>query len=613
MQKASAPPSAARPSPVAGGEWLGLAVLAGLVVYFLAVSWRKWPDPLIDFGRELYLPWRLANGAVLYRDVDDFYGPLSQYFNAGLFKVFGPGLMVLVTANLVVFTAILAVIYRLFRRAWGPGAAWVSAAVFIAVFGFSQLVGVGNYNYATPYAHEATHGLLVCLLLVAVLSGWMETATPRRSFVAGLLFGLSAVLKPEIVLAAGLVTGVAYMGQRWFRRPLGRAAIGAWLVGAVLPTAGFAVYFSTQVPWGQAGQFACRAWLNAASSTRFIGDPVQTGFLGFDQPGPHALEHAGATLLALLLLAVIGAGAWRVDRATGTVRRWLLLGGLAVGLGVVAVKVLPWISAGRCLLGLALIYAVVSAVAVLRPPKAGTSSRVPLLRLLLAVLATVMLSRMLLNGRIHQFGFYQAALAALLVPAVLIGELPERLGLGKWGRGMAVVGCLALLGPGVVFFAGRSRQLLLMKTHAIGESRDRFLTFPAATDPTGGLVGSASDWLRAAPGGEAAALLVLPEGEMINYLARRPSPVAPFFFFSAATSGGREAAIVRDLEQRPPDWIVLVSRDLREYGVQRYGESPEQGGQILDWAGDRYEVAATFGGDPLDFRQRGLMILRRRH
>ena len=612
MKKASAPPSAARPSPVSASEWLGLAVLAGLVVYFLAVSWRKWPDPLIDFGRELYLPWRLANGAVLYRDVDDFYGPLSQYFNAGLFKLFGPGLMVLVTANLVVFTAILAVIYRLFRRAWGPGAAWVSAAVFITVFGFSQLVGIGNYNYATPYAHEATHGLLVCLLLVAVLSGWLEAATPRRSFVAGLLFGLSAVLKPEIVLAAGLVTGVAFIGQRWSRRPLGRPAIGAWLVGAVLPTAGFAVYFSTQVRWAQAGPFACRAWLNAATSTRFIGDPVQTGFLGFDQPGPHALQHAAATLLALLLIAVIGAGAWRVDRATGTVRRWLLLGGLTAGLGVVAVKVLPWISAGRCLLGLALIYAVVSAVAVLRAPKAGTSLRVPLLRLLLAVLAAVMLSRMLLNGRIHQFGFYQAALAALLVPAVLIGELPERLGLGKWGRGMAVVGCLALLGPGVGFFAGQSRQLLQLKTHAIGEGRDRFLAFPAPTDPTGELVGSASDWLRAAPGGATATLLVLPEGEMINYLARRPSPVAPFFFFSAATSGGREAAIVRDLEQRPPDWIVLVSRDLREYGVQRYGESPEQGGQILDWAGDRYEVTATFGGDPLDFRQRGLMILRRR-
>ena len=93
--------------------------LAGLAGYFLATSWRKWPDPLVDFGRELYLPWRLANGAVLYRDVDDFYGPLSQYLNAGLFRWFGPGLMVLVTANLLVFAAIVVAIYFLFRRAWG--------------------------------------------------------------------------------------------------------------------------------------------------------------------------------------------------------------------------------------------------------------------------------------------------------------------------------------------------------------------------------------------------------------------------------------------------------------------------------------------------------------
>jgi hypothetical protein len=219
-------------------------VLAGLVVYFLALSWRKWPDPLIDFGRELYLPWRLAHGAVLYRDVDDFYGPLSQYFNAGLFSLFGPGLTVLVAANLAVFAAILALIYRLFRRAWGPLAAFLAAAVFISVFGFSQSVGIGNYNYATPYAHEATHGLLVCLLLVAVLPGWVEQATPRRSFLAGGLFGLSLVLKPEIVLAAGLASGAAFFVQRWLRRPLTWPAVGAWIVGAVLPTALFAGYFS---------------------------------------------------------------------------------------------------------------------------------------------------------------------------------------------------------------------------------------------------------------------------------------------------------------------------------------------------------------------------------
>src|SRR5579872_5844251 len=83
----------------------GLAVV-GFALVLLKASWRTWPEPLVDFGRELYLPWRLSHGAVLYRDVDDFYGPLSQYVNAGLFRVFGVGFTTLIVANLAVYAAI---------------------------------------------------------------------------------------------------------------------------------------------------------------------------------------------------------------------------------------------------------------------------------------------------------------------------------------------------------------------------------------------------------------------------------------------------------------------------------------------------------------------------
>ena len=62
------------------GEVAGLVALAGLTLLFLAFSWRKWPDPLIDFGRELYTPWRLANGAVLYRDVELFLRSVLRIF-----------------------------------------------------------------------------------------------------------------------------------------------------------------------------------------------------------------------------------------------------------------------------------------------------------------------------------------------------------------------------------------------------------------------------------------------------------------------------------------------------------------------------------------------------
>jgi hypothetical protein len=71
-------------------EWLGYGVV--VVVYALGawLSWRKWPDLLVDFGEQLYLPWRISEGSVLYRDVMYLTGgPLSQYYHAALFKVFG--------------------------------------------------------------------------------------------------------------------------------------------------------------------------------------------------------------------------------------------------------------------------------------------------------------------------------------------------------------------------------------------------------------------------------------------------------------------------------------------------------------------------------------------
>jgi hypothetical protein len=98
---------------------------------------------------------------------------------------------------------------------------------------------------------------------------------------------------------------------------------------------------------------------------------------------------------------------------------------------------------------------------------------------------------------------------------------------------------------------------------------------------------------------------VLPEGVMLNYLARKASPVAAWGFFSASTSEGREEQLVRELEQNPPERVVIVSRDLREYGIQRYGEKPGSGKRLLEWLAKYYELAFLVGDDPLDYRKQG--------
>ena len=102
-------------------EAAGLLVLALLAAYFLRVSWRKWPDPIVDVGPQWYDIWRVSLGAAPYHDFLWNYGPLSLLLNGLLFKCFGPGMMVLVTANLAVYGGIVALAYLAFRR---RGAGW---------------------------------------------------------------------------------------------------------------------------------------------------------------------------------------------------------------------------------------------------------------------------------------------------------------------------------------------------------------------------------------------------------------------------------------------------------------------------------------------------------
>lgn len=599
-------------------DLLNLAVLAGLAAYFLKVSWRKWPDPLIDFGRELYTPWRLSEGAVLFRDIDGFYGPLSQCFNGAVFAIFGPGLMTLVAANIVIFAAIVALLYACCRQAWGRLAALVAGAFFVSVFGFSQFVLAGNYNYAAPYAHETTHGVLACLLLVTALGRWVEVPSVRRSWLAGVPLGLTLVLKPEIIFAGAVVT-LAALALGWRRHGRPRGAV--WLAlagGALLPSMGFLIYFSLHMSVGQAFAATGNAWLSLFGGTH-THIPIQAGFLGFDRPWPNFLEHLRATLVALAVLAGVAGAAWLGDRVGAVRWRRIAAGVVIAGAAWWVSPRLSWPDLGRCLMGLVLLYAGVKIVALVRGrasradergdegkgrlARNGRDERAETMQLLLALLAIAFLARMALNGRIFQYGYYQAALAAVLIPAVVLGEMRGWLRL-RHGNARVVVGVLALLTPAVLFYAQRSAEALAGRTEALGKGRDRMLVYPREIQGGGAIVQRALEYLETQPPGQ---LVVIPDGTMINYLARRPSPVPAFALFGAATAGGREAKLVETLRMNPPAHVIITSADLRDYGVERYG-APDNGRDLLQWLYADYRLLGQLGGDPLDYRAVGAQI-----
>jgi hypothetical protein len=83
-------------------------------------------------------------------------------------------------------------------------------------------------------------------------------------------------------------------------------------------------------------------------------------------------------------------------------------------------------------------------------------------------------------------------------------------------------------------------------------------------------------------------------------------------FFSAATESGHEAEIVSQLNLRPPDMVILISRDLIGFRIQRYGERVGRAALLLRWVDESYARFAELGGDPLDYRERGAIIFKRR-
>ena len=535
-------------------------------------------------------------------DVDDFYGPLSQYLNAALFTICGPGLIILVAANILILILILTLAYLLSRKAWGPVPALVSVGVFIILFTASQFGTHGNFNFITPYAEETTHGFLVCLVLAFVLVRWIENATRAGSFLAGLLFGLTLILKPEFMVGGAPLIAAAIPIRAWSGQPVRIVDLALMALGALAPTLVFVAFFAHSMSLPDSVGAAGRAWVNALTPNRFSNDALELRFIGLDHPWHNLLDEIVAPLEALVLFCGIGFAASYYEKKIDRPRAFFLAVGLpAVVLAGFSYRVIDWPESALALPGLLLLYLAFTGISFVRQP--DTREYAP--RLLLAVLALALLARMILHARFYSYGYYQASLAATLVPAILLFEAPSWFRLGPRGRRAFVVGLLALFLPCLVIMAKGSYYNLRLKTVPVGAGVDLF--YSSKNDATGQMVDTVSSALRSEPPNST--LLVLPEGVMINFLARMPSPIAPYAYYTACTMGGQEDRIVTNLQSHPPDVVVIVSRPLLEFGIPRWGVDTDEGRQILSWVQQNYMIAFSRGGNPLDPDVRGVVVL----
>jgi hypothetical protein len=585
-------------------ELCGIAVLAALLAYFLRMSWRKWPDPIVDSGAQWYAAWRISQGESLAQEAAWNYGPLSAYFNGWLFRIFGATLNVLFAANLLIYGGILGLAYAAFRRAWGRLGAFAACGVFIAVFSFSHLTSIGNYNYAAPYSHESTHGMLLMFGAIFIAASWSRKESRTLAFFLGTCGGMAAVLKPEIMLAAGALGAGALALRLLQRKSISGAECALLAAGVAWPTLLFAVIFSAREPLGGAFAEASNGWW------RVLVKPIELpGFAtgqavlaGFDHPWRNGWVEIQAGVCALVVLAAIWAVGWFINRPSSVMRivLVLVLGALALCIRLDG----GWFRVGRCLPLLAVMILVLTGGRLLWEWRQYRKVDAPaVMQWMLALLAVAMLARMALFARVYHFGFFQAAPAAMVIAAVMTAEIPRWAGKGRAGVALSAACGLSVLALGCASIAARSNAIRAEQTQPVGAEPDRFYAFNREVDPIGPLVNWVVKRLSADPPG---GLLVLPDGLSINYLTRRVS-VMP-----SVGGGGPDELRMEALQRSPPEYVVLISLNLAEHGVQHYGKPGNPGYLLLRWVKQNYTEEASWGEPFSGTSLKGARILRRK-
>ena len=332
------------------GKIAGPAVLIIVGIAMLSIGWRRWPDALIDFGRELYVPWQLSEGQVLYRDIAYFNGPVSPYFNALMFKLFGVGLMSLAWVNIAVLAGLTVLLYRLLCSVGSRVSATLGCAVLLTVFALGQLARIGNYNFVCPYSHEMTHGLILSVSAIYLLNCYFKKRWPIHLGLSGLCLGLVLLTKVEVFLAASSALGIGWILILWQEKPAARRLgrlFALFTAGFVIPLACFLVYFSLQMGPGQAlrSMFAgCTALLD----TSLTGQKFYQATMGLDKPGENLvamLKVAGCYLLLIGPLLALE----HMIRSRKSLQKFSrpVMFAVGLGLGLWLFRVDTWFDASR--------------------------------------------------------------------------------------------------------------------------------------------------------------------------------------------------------------------------------------------------------------------------
>jgi hypothetical protein len=565
-------------------------VLGAAWVHGAVMGWGTWGDVSADTGRDLELARLLANGARLYVDVAYYYGPLSPHVNALLVRVFGAHLEVFVAAGLVAAALAATGLVAIVRPLAGPVAATVAGLAYLYCCAFAHLHYANVFNWILPYLAASTYGMLLAIWSVEGLCRHVRVGRRRDLVVSVVLLAAAALTKVEAATAALLAHAVFAGAALAGIVPVGWVAWASYGMAAVAVVGGYGIALRTD-PLG----------LFRANFVDVATHPAMRGFLalhgGFaDLPAALWTIALSALALAASLGVALGAAAL-VDRGRASATVAVVVGGAIM----VAIYAMLAPAASFAVLPVVAVAAVTMLAASMWTKPAERAARLP--ELLLWAAALGCLARMPLAAGALHYGFYLLPLPLAAFVVWWFRTLPAWLDMSpSRARVHACIGT-------ALFIAVAARHLRasapLFAAHTVRVDAPRGRTWLLGSIGGYPLGRAYADTIRhLATYPPTTRVLVVPTGSAMPFLAGLASAGDRTGFVPAELGPAAEERLLATLDAAPPDLVVSLRLDLREWGSRGFGV--DYGRRVWAWMRAHYEPVATFGPEEL------VLVLRRR-
>jgi len=170
-----------------------LWILCGVALF---VFCGHYGNILTDIGREIYYPERIIEGKALYKDLFNIYGPFSYLYNALLYKIFSPKLLVLYLSGALCSFAIVSGIYLVARKFLSEFLSF-SLGVFTIVSG---VCAPHLFNYTLPYSYAMLYGTVGFVYSLLALIKYKEQNNNLYLYLSMLLGGFCVANKYDFIL-----------------------------------------------------------------------------------------------------------------------------------------------------------------------------------------------------------------------------------------------------------------------------------------------------------------------------------------------------------------------------------------------------------------------------